>query len=688
MSNTDERKGKDADGNKPGQSRLESDYVGIRSIDFNHIGLPEEVTDSGSYDFRWMKENAFGQLLFALPIPAILVDEDHSIVFGNSAVNRISEDRRKILGTGFPEIFSNPDDSKEADQLLAHVFEDRQPRTIEGMLGFDDRWMWGRIHLRSIRIKDKRLILGLVEDLTAEREQILVNEKYSRLFQLLPTGLIELAPRSPIPLNLPVRDLVRSVLVCTAIDGNAEFARICGYKDIREAVGTELRELLPYHGKSAGFYNSWIKHGFPISSFESRESLPDGRVRYVETTLIGIQKQGHLAGIWMAKRDITSVRNVDDEALRSQKLESIGVLAGGIAHDFNNILTGILGNINLARLDSETGARTFKRLEEAERAAWLAKDLTEQLLSFSKGGRPIKKVSRLEPLVREAVGFALSGSNVRCDVSVDEDVCSVEIDEGQMTQVVNNLAINADQAMPTGGMLSISIRNCVIGPQDGLLLPEGKYVKITLKDEGVGIPEEHIGRIFDPYFTTKQKGSGLGLATSYSIVKNHDGHISVQSKMSLGTTFCIYLPASYQEPSVTDAGAALDSQEPLNVLFMDDDETVTRAAIGMLEFLGHKVTPTCNGTEALHEYRRGLQSDRPYDVVIMDLTVPGGMGGLEATRELLALEPKAKVIVSSGYYENSVVDRFADHGFVASISKPYDVSKLRGALAEGMKSEA
>jgi CheY-like chemotaxis protein len=371
---------------------------------------------------------------------------------------------------------------------------------------------------------------------------------------------------------------------------------------------------------------------------------------------------------------------MEEELLRVEKLESIGILAGGIAHDFNNILTAILANIALAKMHPNAVDQSFERLVKAEKAALRAKDLTQQLLTFSKGGTPIKKTVSIAELIKESTSFALRGSNVRCEFSILDDLWPVEVDEGQMSQVINNLIINADQAMPEGGIIKVSAENMTVGAEEVLPLREGKYVKISIDDQGIGIPEEHLQKIFDPYFTAKQKGSGLGLATTYSIIKRHDGYITVDSKLGVGTTFYIYLPASEKELLTKKDTEEIPLVGKGKILVMDDEEMIRDAGGGILSHLGYEVEFARDGAEAIEIYKQAKESDQPFDVVIIDLTIPGAMGGKEAIQKLLVIDPEIKAIVSSGYSNGSIITDFKQYGFSAILPKPYEVKELSKTL--------
>ncbi len=380
-------------------------------------------------------------------------------------------------------------------------------------------------------------------------------------------------------------------------------------------------------------------------------------------------------------RDISERKKLEEEMARTDKLESIGILAGGIAHDFNNLLTAIFGNITLAKMYANRQSEVYKRLEESEKAAQRARDLTYQLLTFSKGGEPVKKTISLQGLVKESANFVLRGSNVKCEFSFPADLWHVEADEGQMSQVFNNLIINAAHAMSDGGTLQAYCGNVIVDQSD-LPLSKGKYTLISIMDHGTGIPREHLSKIFVPYFTTKKKGSGLGLSTSYSIVRSHGGHITVESDLGIGTTFKVYLPASEEGKLLLSAEEERFVTGKGRILVMDDEEAVREVARGMLETLGYSVTLAKDGTEAIEIYQVAMASGEPFDSVLMDLTIPGGMGGQEAIKRLQEIDPNVRAIVCSGYSNDTIMSNYKRFGFRAVVPKPYRLKQLSGTISD------
>lgn len=391
--------------------------------------------------------------------------------------------------------------------------------------------------------------------------------------------------------------------------------------------------------------------------------------------------QSKIIGVVLVFRDITSQYRLETEMQRMQKLESLGLLAGGIAHDFNNLLTAIMGNISLAGDKLPPDHPAADRLANAEKATQRATNLTQQLLTFAKGGAPIKSLARVDEVAKEAIDFALSGSSIKAEYDVPASLWHVEIDQGQIAQVFNNLTINSIHSTPDGGVIAIRFENISILPDELPGVPSGDYVKISFKDHGAGIPEEHLSKIFDPYFTTKDQGHGLGLATVFSILNKHGGYITVDSEVGVGATFFLYLPASKKSVDRVTSKTATLCAGAGRVLIMDDEAMIRDMAGEILNALGYEAGFAEGGAQALSEYILAQKDARPYSAVIMDLTIPGGMGGEEAVKRLLEIDPQANVIVSSGYSNDPIMSDYRRCGFKGVLVKPYNVDQMGEVLS-------
>ena len=466
---------------------------------------------------------------------------------------------------------------------------------------------------------------------------------------------------------------------------NPAAGRMFGYS-AEEALGKDLHLFLAprrLHKNYLEGFENFVKTGQgPVinKAVELAAHRKDGTEFPIEVSTSGMNINGrwHALGI---VRDITERKQLEQQLLKSEKLKSIGTLAGGIAHDFNNLLQGIFGYISMAKLTHDEKEKSLAMLEQAEKALHQSVNLTSQLLTFSKGGKPVKKVFALRTLIENSIAFALSGSQITYEIVIDEGLRAVEADEGQIGQVIQNIVLNADQAMPLGGRITITARN--IPASAAPRLPgaaTGDVVELSIQDQGTGIPEEHLSRIFDPYFTTKEKGSGLGLATSYSIVKNHGGVITVASELGKGTTFMIYLPASGASVEREAASARPAAGNKGRILVMDDEQVVREVTGELLRSLGHEVDFADRGEAAVMRYKTAMAEGRPFDIVILDLTVRGGMGGVEAVKKLLKLDPNVKAVVSSGYSDDAVTADYRKQGFAAFLKKPYNIEELQSTL--------
>ncbi len=424
----------------------------------------------------------------------------------------------------------------------------------------------------------------------------------------------------------------------------------------------------------------------------------DGTQRVIEQVAAPIADgKNELCGVVLVFRDISQRLRDEAERRKAETLDQLGLLAGGIAHDFNNLLTAIIGNISLIALLLPPDAQLTERLDDAKNASLRARDLAQQLLTFARGGAPIKQTASAAKLIEETVSFSLRGSQSRSEITIEPNLWPAEFDSGQISQVVANLVVNADQAMPDGGTLHINCDNFSVtdGSADAPSgLEPGDYIRIKVQDEGLGIPEQCLKQVFDPYFTTKSKGNGLGLATTYSIVKNHGGLITVESEFQQGATFTVYLPALSAQTFLPPAAPPVKShdEEPETmagsgrVLIVDDEEAIRMLVDFTLSRLGYEVVQAETAQEGIDLYQQALHSDRRFDLVILDLTLPGGMGGKEALKALLEIDPTVNAIVSSGYATDATMSRFEDFGFRGVIAKPYEASALSRMVQQTIKS--
>jgi PAS domain S-box-containing protein len=530
--------------------------------------------------------------------------------------------------------------------------------------------------LRDVFAENERYRTHL-EDLVRQRTQNLEREIAERrqAEQALQAGEAQLRliiEQSPMAIIIFGRDFqVKS--------WNRTAETVFGYSR-EDIVGQSAFRIIPVEVRP-GLENLWQRLYDSGKTVHNRnENLTsDGRLilcDWCNTPLV--DGQGKVAGVLCFVENITEREKTEQELLKIKKLESTGVLAGGIAHDFNNILTAILGNISLSLHDPDLAEKTRSLLQSAEKASIRATALTQQLLTFAKGGEPVRESMSLAEVIRDSAGFVLHGSAVTCRYDIPDDLWPVHADKGQISQVVQNIVLNARHAMPNGGVVDIACTNLPAGGGEHPLLdPAVKYIRISIADSGIGMSPEILELIFDPYYSTKQEGSGLGLAITLSVINKHGGHIVVTSEQGRGTTFTIFLPVTDAAPVPLSAKAEKAARlEPAGILIMDDEEPVLGILRSMLEAAGHRVYVSHDGRECVELFRYLVKSGQPVDLAIVDLTVRGGVGGREAVVLLHDVEPGLPVIVSSGYSNDPVMASFRDFGFCGAVSKPYEFEDL------------
>lgn len=475
-------------------------------------------------------------------------------------------------------------------------------------------------------------------------------------------------------------------------------------QSMRDITGEKIRVNVGDHLKP--FLNGIASNGNEIYQTILSDVLDNGQIYalVIQTNLINLsgkmillsmvnspirRKNDKILGVLTIIRDITNQKQIEDELQRANKLESLGLLAGGIAHDFNNLLVGAVGNLTATRLKLTDNTDAVSLLQKTENILLKASRLTHQLLTFSKGGVPIRKKISLKIIIEDTLGFSLSGTSIETAISIEPNLSIVEGDAGQLEQVFNNIVINAVQAMNGKGRITVSAKNIELSDSNNPTnLPDGHYVCLEFNDNGPGIPTEIINKIFDPFFTTKETGNGLGLAIVYSIVAKHGGTIIVDSEADKGTTFRIYLPA---DPSVTEdvtnqfrTTDRIGGERP-RILLMDDDQTIREVFEVVLNEFNFECLFASNGEEALAIYKRCMTA-RPIHVVILDLTIVGGMGGKETIKELLALDPDVKAIVCSGYSNDTIMANYLEYGFKAVLAKPYNFEELNHIIIDLIRS--
>ena len=503
-------------------------------------------------------------------------------------------------------------------------------------------------------------------------------------------------------LAVTLRAIGDGVITCD-VDGkvimmNSEAEKLTGWT-LQEAIGQPLKSVFDVTVDLAAQAKAQ-KSGYRSEAQSILVTLPetvtltsrDGIERVIEQVGSPIREKNEISGVVLVFRDITERQRSEAERRKAETLEQLGLLAGGIAHDFNNLLTAIIGNISLASLLLPPDDEMATRLDDAKNASMRARDLAQQLLTFARGGAPIKKAASITKLIQDTVSFSLRGSRNRSVFGFDDDVASAEIDAGQISQVIANLVVNADQAMPNGGTIYVSCDNFCYDVNDVLIpdLAPGDYVRVRIRDEGVGIPEKYLKRIFDPYFTTKPKGNGLGLATAYSIIKNHNGLMTVESRVHLGSTFTIYLPAAIEQEEEMPIEAPAKLTPELSgtgrVLVVDDEDAIRDLVEFTLTRLGYEVSQAATALQGVELYQEKLRIGKRFDLVILDLTLPGGMGGKEALKKLLEIDPTVNAIVSSGYATDATMSRYQDFGFRGCIAKPYEAAELGKIVHETIES--
>ncbi len=678
-----------------GQRPFEMDYTFFRKdgsvavlhtigkVLFGKNGLPErmagtvqDITERKGAEAALRESEEKFRTIFENANDGLLIADSSSkrfIAANQKMCSMLGYSKKEILGLGIEDI--HPKDA------LPHVFEEYR-RQMRGeitvapdlpVMRKDGTVFYADIGATFIVLGKVHCAVGIFRDVTDRKEAGAAIRRSERFVK----NILDTVDESFLVIERDFRIMTANRAYCNS--AGLALHEIVG----RHCYELTHRALKPCHedGEECAVWRAF-ETGEPHSALH-RHSDEKGDIMYVETKAFPLRNDsGDVSSVIETVTNMTEKHLLEEERLKTQKLEAIGTLAGGIAHDFNNLLQGVFGYISMAKMTLDQKDKSLYLLDQAEKALHMSVSLTTQLLTFSKGGKPVKKRIELRPIIDNAARFALSGSRVDCRIEVDEKLCMIEGDEGQIGQVIQNIVLNSDQAMPVGGTVVIAARN-VCASQKGLpsLLKADNYVEISIKDTGIGIPEQYLSKIFDPYFTTKEKGSGLGLATSYSIIKNHGGLIDVKSELGKGSAFSIYLPAIEADREREETISTRNETVRKGRILVMDDEEIVRDVVGrLIGAFGHEVEFAVDGEEAIFRYREAMSSGKRFDVVILDLTIHGGMGGEEAIRELLKIDPDINAIVSSGYIDNSTISEHKIHGFKACLSKPYTINGLKETL--------
>ena len=599
-------------------------------------------------------------------IPYVSTQAGKLLYFGNQCI-RYGYDPEEVMARGVMDYIHPHDRERVAEELLRGLTTGEVFPTVFRILTSTGEVRWLEDHGRTVCDAEGHVtgLAGVLRDVTDRvlAEEAL-RESEERLRQVFEQG--------PFAMAMSGKDF-RFYKV------NAAFCSMFGYTE-QELADLTFKEIThPEHvGVDIENVEKLARGEIPVYKTEKRYIAKSGEALWGSLTLSVIRdSSGEFLHFLVLIENIDERRRAESALQIAQRFESLSVLAGGIAHDFNNLLVGILGNIDLARMQLPPGSTAARHLQRAISISDRASSLTQQLLTFSRGGAPVMSHVALPDLISTIVRFTLSGSNVASKLSIPEDLWACRADEAQLARAVENILINARQAMPTGGTITITAENLTLAEADVPPLAQGRYVAIAVTDQGEGIPERARPHIFDPFFTTKVEGTGLGLSTAFSIVKRHGGHVDVRSEVGEGSTFTMYLPASKSEERAepTVRSEVADACE-LSILLMDDEVSVRVVAAEMLRLMGHVVTEVESGGQAIEAHSRAAKEGRPFDVVILDLTIPGGVGGQQVVEELVAIDPSVVAIASSGYSEDPVMAEPERFGFKASLSKPYLYSDL------------
>jgi PAS domain S-box-containing protein len=675
--------------------RLNSGGDSTQTLDLTTL-FAKDITNSGSFDIRsgiWA--TTFGRVIQALPIPAMLLDQSCKISVLNEACGKVSPDYESILGSQFSNLFPGPSVASQAQLVVELVFSDRKPRIKESGLKIGQQGLWGRMTFRSIRVLEERFVLVLVEDLTAEKRQLRVNRRQKEALQreiehrrLSEEALRDSEARfrrifnhAPMMMQAVDRDgIIRHV--------NLKWLQDLGYAR-EEVTGISIESIMSEQSRKS--LTSFLE-----DLWQNRETQ-EVHCQYLKkdgTALEVLLDSGITDDpVWgivglSTLRDVTQQMVLERQLREAQKMEAVGTLAGGIAHDFNNLLQIVLGFSDLLLMGKNRQSREYEGLRSIRDAARRGSDLVNQILAFSRkvetDPRPIDLndvIEKVERLLRRTIP-----KMIHVEVQLDQGLKKVLADPGQIEQILINLAINAKDAMPEGGRISIGTNSVTLDDHYCKICPEvqrGDYVRLVVSDTGHGMTKEVLDRIFEPFFTTKPlgQGTGLGLAMVFGLVKIQGGHITCQSESGKGTTFEIYLPAMEMEmgPDLSMSGEipALGTE---TILLVDDEELIRNWGAEVLSNAGYTVITAGDGREALDLYRMKRDS---ISLIILDLVMPR-LGGKQCLEEFVSIDKTAKVLVASGFSIDELTRTFLLERVKGIVKKPFEVTALLKAVRSAL----
>jgi PAS domain S-box-containing protein len=618
------------------------------------------------------RENQFMEILTSTPDGVVIVDKDNKLRFMNPAAeNFLGRESSTSLGKLFEfPMITNESESREIE--FPHANGDRITIEMRGV-----KIDWKGKDARLISLRDITRKKKLLKALSQEKER----------------------------LDITLRSIIDGVITT---DQKGEI-RLINWMAVQmtgwtqeEAVGKPLAHVLKLKDKTTGeFLIDAGKKAFRVDETIEVASSTDwvlisrsGNKIPIEYSCAPVLKEGEVMGMVLVIRDATEKIELEEDLIRSRNLEALGVMARGIAHEYNNILTSTLGYISLAKVTTNEENKIFFRLKQAEDASFQAMEISDRLLTFSKGGEPQKRKESIINILQQAAHHILRSRQITTDWNIDDDLWPVMFDPSQVSLAVSNILKNAAEAVSNKGPIKINVNNFKVPAKRSLAVKKGNYVKISITDRGSGIPDEHLPKIFDPYFTTKEKAEGIGLTTAYSIIRKHGGWIRVKSRNYRGgnvTTVTLLLPAAVTLPEqkktavsvpIHGKGVEPPAEKKRKILVMDDEEMVREIAREMLEFLEYEAVSAEDGEEALELYQSAMKSGNPVEVVILDLVVPTGMGGKECIQKLLEIDPNVTAVVSSGYSDDPVVANYQDYGFRGVLPKPYKINELREILEQ------